>query len=277
MRNTIIILLALLFVLGGCEYKNSTNIPTNLEANGSDTVELILDQVDSSTIELLPQEADGVFADFIYDFTNEKSFQKQRIKFPLSIKLDKNRKEITRDKWVHQRLYADSTYYFSVYASEQFIDLENDTFLKKAYMEWVALEKQFVYSLNFSKKEGIWMLDSITSTPFDCHENGDFFEFYRLFSTNEHYQIDHISQHFLFKTLDNETSSEIEGYIERNQWPVYAPFLPHGTLVFINHNQPFAESSQRILMIANPNENIEMWLYFRKNGKNGWELYSIEI
>lgn len=276
MRNLLFLLL-LTTILHGCKRQNSSeSVAVDVVA---DTVAYLDTIAEGEELDTLPRPAtaDGIFRDFFYDFTNNKRFQKQRISFPLKVKEKQINKLINKQEWKFQSLLSDTSIYTAIFTTEQAMALENDHALKHVVVDNIHLNDQTSTSWHFSKKMDMWMLDSIETMEITEHKNGDFIEFYRMFATHEAYQAEHIAHTLIFKTYDAETSSDIEGYIEGQQWQAYAPILPNDAFVNFRYEQNVEHANHRVLMIANPNENQISLLYFRRHSSIGWMLYKFEI
>lgn len=219
---------------------------------------------------------EGIFDDFVYDFMNYPKFQRERIVFPLKITGKSGRKTVNKGGWRHQRLYLDTLTYVHLFSSLESMQAENDTSLRAASIEWFHLLNRSVDTYRFSKTSGLWRLDSICYTTFDHHPNGDFMEFYRLFVTNEQYSLEHVSQPFLFKTYDPETSQEIEGWLDAYQWTDYAPHFPDDVVVNVDYAQQYEKSLERILVVTTPSEGTYALLHFRYTPHSGWLLVMLE-
>lgn len=244
---------------------------------------LKMDSISNSISDSLQISADfsekreEVFDDFMYDFMRNSRFQRSRIAFPLPYyQSDSIIQMIHRNDWKHNRMYADSLSYTMIFADLNAMASESDTLTKTVSVEWAYLHERMVHQYVFSKSTGEWMLEFMRKQSFENHPNGDFYEFYNLFSTNDMYRKDHIMDPFLFKTIDLETQQDIEGWVHPEQWEVYSPVLPIDVITNIDYSQPYAYSNQRVMVISNPTEGLYSLLIFRRDARRGWLLEQLE-
>lgn len=222
-----------------------------------------------------PAAADGLFDDFVYNFMRNREFQFSRIKFPLSNTVDGKAQPIDRSRWTFDPLYARSDMYTMLFDSEKSVGSEKDTTVHHVTVEWIYLKTDRVKQYHFSKERGAWMLTSIDTHTLKLDANYDFFNFYNRFSTDEHFQLKHISNPFDFKTFDSDTFQPIDGVLDVNQWPDFKPDLPHDIITNINYSQHYTDNGQRVLVITSPSAGMSCTLSFKKQ-RGVWRLVGME-
>lgn len=222
-----------------------------------------------------PTAADGFFDDFVYSFMHNRTFQKQRVAFPLRNVVDGKETFISKEEWTFDQLYAHNDTYTMLFENERSVENAKDTAIHSVTVEWVYLTQGRVKQYRFSKQCGQWMLVALDSHALEKNANCDFFSFYRQFSTDAAYQMKHISNPIAFKTYDTDTFQEIEGVLDVNQWPDFQPDMPTKVITNINYGQSYATNTQRVLVITSPSAGMSCTLTFKKK-KGTWKLVGME-
>lgn len=250
--------------------------PQTTDAAASDCVAATTDSLSevSDTV-APPAAADGLFDDFVYNFMRNRDFQFQRIKFPLRNVIDGKDQPIARERWTFDPLYVRSDTYTMLFANERAVNSEKDTAVHHVTVEWIYLKQHRVKQYQFTKERGKWMLTGLDTHSLAQNANHDFFSFYARFSTDESYQLKHISNPFDFKTFDSDTFQPIDGVLDVNQWPDFKPDLPKDVITNINYSQDYADSRQRVLVITSPSAGMSCTLSFKKQGGT-WRLVGME-
>lgn len=230
---------------------------------------------DTTDTVMPPAAADGLFDDFVYNFMRNREFQLSRIKFPLSNFVDGQSQPISREHWTFDPLYSRSGMYTMLFDSEKATRSEKDTTIHHVVVEWIYLKTERVKQYHFTKEHGAWVLSSIDTHSLKKNANHDFYTFYARFSTDEKYQLKHISNPFDFKTFDSDTFQPIDGVLDVNQWPDFKPELPTEVITNINYNQRYANNGQRVLVITSPSAGMSCTLSFKKQ-RGAWQLVGME-
>lgn len=222
-----------------------------------------------------PQKADELFDDFVFAFMKNKRFQKSRIVFPLSHIVDGQRRGIARAKWRFDSMYSRREVYTLIFDSRKAEKMAKDTSLRHVVVEELNLTEERVKSYVFQRQNTEWKLTELRETDMDETENGDFYVFYRSFSSDETFQKQHIAAPLEFSTYDEETFERFDGFISPDQWKDFAPELPKNELTNILYGQTYGNSNLRILKISSLSGGMNCVLTFkRQNGK--WMLTKLD-
>ena len=246
----------------------------------SDTLMPIIQPEQESEVEIVEvsTRVDELFDDFIWNFASDERLQRRRVRFPLLVINMGDTTQIERSNWQHDHLFSDQSTYTLMFDNESDFDLEGDTSLSSAEVEWIYLDSQMRQRYFFERDKGAWMLDSISLiplTPID-DENG-FVSFYSRFANDSIYQLDHVTNPIEFVTLDpDDEFSILETTLGISQWFAFKPELPTDRLTNINYGQANDSRSRRkILKVNGFQDGTSIILYFRKRGGE-WEMYKFE-
>lgn len=272
MKQLLYLLLILLATsLVGCKKQPSDPITVN---HSTDTVRNDT-TIAQDSVPTPPKAADGLFDDFVYSFIKSKSFQLKRTVFPLPYEIDGRLTTISRTEWKHERLHSKEDLYFVILSGAKQIAVEKDTALKRVVIERINLDKERTKHFVFEKQNGEWRLIRLVEHGLSDDVNSDFLTFYKLFESSQSYQMQHIGATFMFKTYDSDNFQDIEGLLERSQWPDFRPDLPGGVITNINYGQNYADSNHRIVMICSPSGGMGCQLTFVKKGEE-WMMTRLE-
>lgn len=219
--------------------------------------------------------ADNLFDDFLYAFTTDKKFQKQRIVFPVSV-TDNGQKGVLQAKdWQPNRYFPKTNTYVVLYDNQTHFKVEKDTSLTKAALQWVYLKKQEVMTFNFRKQNRCWMLNDIDIRPFRKDRNGDFLNFYARFATDSVYQRKSVREPLTFLTNETSTNSVIEGALAVEQWFAFKPYLPHPDFANVQYGQADNNGRKKVMVIKGASTSSRCLLTFQKTGGK-WMLVKYE-
>lgn len=225
-----------------------------------------------------PTRVDELFDDFIWNFASDERLQRRRVRFPLQVASAEGTTQIERSDWQHDNLFSDQPTYTLMFDNESDLDLEGDTSLSSAEVEWIYLDSKMRQRYFFERDKGAWMLDSISLTPLAPvdDENG-FISFYSRFANDSIYQLDHVTNPIEFVTLDpDDEFSILETTLGISQWFSFKPDLPTDRLTNINYGQANdGRSRRKILKVNGFQDGTSIILYFRKRSGE-WEMYKFE-
>ena len=271
--------LSLAIVLAACwQQKAKVNEDTDLLP--SDTVSVVdLPETEPEVEEVTtPTRADELFDDFLWNFATDERLQLRRVKFPLPYSSPEDDASVDREEWEHDQLIADQPTYTLMFDKEEELDLDSDTSLESAEVEWVFLSTKLRQSYFFQRERGAWMLDSVSLAPLpETDDEGGFIDFYSRFANDSIYQLEHITNPIGFVTLDpDDEFSILETTMGISQWFAFRPELPKDRLTNINYGQANDDRSRtKILKVNGFQDGSSIILYFRK--RNGeWEMYKFE-
>ena len=228
--------------------------------------------------EVTPTRVDELFDDFIWNFASDERLQRRRVRFPLLIITTDITQQVERKDWQHDHLIAEQPTYTLMFDNESDLDLEGDTSLTSAEVEWIYLDSNMRQRYYFERDNGAWMLDSISLTPLASFDDeSGFVAFYSRFANDSIYQLDHLTNPIEFVTLDpDDEFSILETTLGISQWFAFKPELPSDRLTNINYGQTNdGRSRRKILKVNGFQDGTSIILYFRKRSGE-WEMYKFE-
>ena len=109
--------------------------------------------------EELPERADELFDDFIFEFARLKKLQLARVKFPLPSIANGDTTWLTEEQWRYEPLFRGHDYYTVFYNDEEQMDMEKRTDLEVVEVEQIHLEKRLVKvcQMAFDPREVAWL------------------------------------------------------------------------------------------------------------------------
>lgn len=268
---------AMILLMGACQGKSSpeaveTPVDSTLLILESDTLEV-------EEEEQMPENADGTFDDFLFNFIRSNKLQKERVKFPLPVIMeDGSRQFMNEGDWTDEFYFlAESDYYTILWNTEKQIEEEKrDTAENVVSVEHILLVSQEVRRYDFQRKKGKWMLVRLRYVPFDDGNVGDFLKFYSQFAADSLYREAHIAKYLAVSLMDPVDDMErIEGSIEREQFPIFCPDVPNVSISNIRYGQPYNDSTRMILQKTSAGNEMQEIFTFAKHGKD-WKLVKYE-
>jgi len=246
------------------------------EATGRDSV--VADTLPADTEEVEadpPMVADELFDDFIYGFMKNAKFQRSRISFPLPYYTDGKLRQVEAGQWKFDRLYSKQELFTMIFNSEAAAKREKDTSVTRVAVEWLYLERNRVKQYIFERKHKGWMLTRIDEHALPEDENRNFFMFYRQFVRDSVFQRKHVASPLEFQTYDEENFQVVEGSLDVDQWFVFRPELPGGTITNINYGASDVRSDERFFVICSQSAGMNCNLKFKRTSR-GWMLVRYE-
>ena len=250
--------------------------PAAVEATPlNDSISEMVSDSDTIVEDAPPAAADGLFADFIYDFMRRQQFQLSRVAFPLPVKKDGKEERIAREAWKFDHLYAHQDIYTITYDNPKSLQADKDTTLTHVTVEMIQFKLGKVRQYIFNKKRGQWMLTAIDEHALSSTTDKDFLAFYQKFATNTDYQHAHIKNPFEFKTYDYDSFQELEGILDAAQWVDYRPDMPTSLMANIRYGEAQPQSKFRALAIISISAGMGCTMEFHRQSK-GWMLTRLE-
>lgn len=219
--------------------------------------------------------ADNLFDDFLYAFTTDKKFQKQRIVFPISVTENGKKGVLQAANWQPGKYFPKTNIYIVLYDNKRHYKVEKDTSLTKAALQWVYLKKRQVMTFNFQKQNRCWMLHDIDIRSFQKDQNGDFLNFYARFATDSVYQSKSVKEPLTFLTSETSSNSTIEGVLAVEQWFAFKPYLPQPDFANVLYGQPDKDRQWKVMVIKGASTSSRCVLTFHKTGRK-WMLVKYE-
>lgn len=219
--------------------------------------------------------ADNLFDDFLYAFTTDKNFQKQRIVFPVTVTENGKKGMLQAADWNPARYFPKTSTYIVLYDNTRHYKVEKDTSLTAAALQWVYLKKKQVMTFNFRKQNRCWTLHDIDIRPFLKDRNGDFLNFYARFATDSVYQGRSVKEPLTFLTHETSSNSAIEGVLAVEQWFAFKPYLPHPDFANVLYGQQNKDRQWKVMVIKGTGTSSRCVLTFHK-AKRKWMLVKYE-
>lgn len=276
MRKTVIIVflasLMTLFVGTGCTDKktasdDSLSGDTLKDTLGTDSVESLIEE------EPMPKAADELFDDFIFNYAANRRLQRERTDFP--VKLNSFGKEISLEKeqWAMEHFFMRQGYYNLVFNNARQMNVVKDTTVGSVYVEKISFVKQRVKRWYFNRVNGLWRMQGVSIMALSKHEDAGFLRFYQAFACDSAKQMRSLAASVSFSGPDPEDDfSRMNGTLMPEQWPMFAPWMPHGTIYNIHYGKaPYKASNSRLFVIRGIANGLETELTFVRSGKN-WLL-----
>lgn len=230
-----------------------------------------------STEAVPPKTVDELFADFIYSYSTNRSFQFKRTDFPVKRFVNgKPQGEINRIDWKFDKLYYKHSLHIII--------LDNERQLKKllkAKSDTVKVEllqfgkkkcKQYV----FVRENGCWRMALLNYFAVSKHSDFNFLNFYERFATDSVFQSEHLAETIDFITFDEDNHyQKIEGLIESSQWSAFHPELPANDIFNIDYGMGLNNRNVRIVSVRGNSNGMSSMFKFARKGRT-WELVKFE-
>lgn len=272
-------LLSLGFSTIGCSNKKPSPVDSVLTGHDSLTDTLSVDTMESIIAETpMPKAADELFDDFIFNFAANRSLQRKRIHFPLDVyKNGKKDHQIQRANWKMEHFFMHQDFYTLIFDSRKQMNLVKDTSVSHVVIEKIFFKLKTVEQYLFNRINGQWMLTSINYKPMYQNQNASFLKFYREFVVDSAFQIRSVNDPLSFTGPDpDDDFSTMTGTLAPEQWPMFAPSLPHDMIYNIIYGQKYTESNQKIFVIRGIANGLETELTFRRVGGQ-WKLMKLSM
>lgn len=220
---------------------------------------------------------DGIFEEFLYEFSADTAMQMHRIHFPLPYLCKGEEIQLEKQEWDALRLLGLTDIYYTLFERDAEMDAERDTAMRKANLECVDMKTRTVRTFFFEKLDGCWKLLRVNERELASYKHREFFSFYHRFVTDSVFQSLHVNDPMTFVTLDPEDDFNIlEANIDMEQWFAFRPALPEHLLVNVDYGvKPSRRPQRKILTCKSLGGNFNHTSYFRKI-KDEWVLTRFE-
>ncbi len=275
-----VILLACIMLTGmtGCMDRGTKPEALPLEDSiAVDSVEQdsIVDMVES---EPMPSAADELFDDFFFNYAASRKVQKERTHFPLPVITYGKRSEITSAQWKRENFFMVQGYYILVFNKANQLELMKDTTVGNVIVERIAMSREKVTRWYFARERGLWKLDSIDHISLRQYPDERFMRFYNRFVNDSLFQQQSLAEEISFTGPDpDDDFSTMTGEIMPEQWPMFRPWLPSGTLYNIRYGKaPYPVSGVRFFFIRGIANGLQTDLVFTRKGQS-WHLKKVTM
>ncbi len=267
----------LVFFGTGCTERRSVaedSVVVDSLANDSlpeDSLEVLLEEAP------VPKAADELFDDFFFNYASNRRLQRERTDFPLNVVSYGKTSVLQQNKWATERFFMKQGYYTLVFNSRKQMSVVKDTAVSNVTVEKITFENNQLQQWYFNRVEGLWRLQKISYSSLDKHPDADFLKFYEQFVTDSVYQMEHLAQLVSVSAPDpDDDFSRMEGSVMPEQWPMFAPWMPSGTLYNIHYGSAaYKPSAERIFSICGIANGLATELTFRKESDT-WNLVKME-
>ena len=249
----------------------------------ADTVDsIVVDTIPANDMDSLisatpmPESADELFDDFLFNFTANKKLQYERVKFPLKVIDGDSETALQMKDWQHERYFRDQEFYTLILDDEDQLELLKDTSIDSVVVEKIFLRAKTVEQHVFNRENGQWMLSAIYRNTMFQNPNKSFLAFYEKFSADSVFQIQSMAEPVAATLPDpDDDYSMIEGEFYPEQWPDFKPVvLPSDVLYNIIYGQKYTQSKHKLFVIRGMSNGLETEMTFRQiDGK--WKLVKL--
>lgn len=225
----------------------------------------------------MPDAADELFDDFIFNFAANKKLQFSRIAFPLSVTDASGKKTIGKQQWKMNHFFMRQDYYTLILDDISQTELAKDTSVNHAIVEKIELKHKTVKQYVFDRKNGKWIMTAVNTTDFSTSPNASFLNFYSHFAIDTDFQIASVNDplHFTGPDPDNDFNN-MDGILLPEQWPSFAPPLPSNVFYNIIYGKQGRGSNLKVFVIRGIANGLESELTFRKKGGK-WKLTELHM
>ncbi len=224
----------------------------------------------------IPEKADELFDDFVFEFAASKKIQQDRVDFPLPLIVEGDTQWIEREQWKHETLLLHHDYYTVFYINEEQMEYEKRTDLCHVEVERINLDKRTVKACVFERIDGRWHLTQEKMREFNDSPFDRFMDFYREFVSDLDFQHQHVADPIDYITVDSEDDfNTIEGTLDLDQWDAFKPQLPSGLITNIRYGQTYDKAHSMIMVKAGISNGLMDILTFKKE-HGQWNLVSYE-
>ena len=222
--------------------------------------------------EPMPVAADELFDDFFFNFAGSRKVQRERINFPLPVNNYGKTSEIEKGQWKRETFFMKQGYYTLIFSDYKQLRLVKDTTVNNVTVERINVAQGNVTRWHFMRTRGLWHMVGKSLISLKQHPDAAFLSFYEKFVTDADFQYEHLAESVTFTGPDpDDDFSNMTGEILPEQWPMFAPQLPSGTLYNIIYGAPGKKSNVRFFLIRGIANGLQTDLVFTRKGKS-WQL-----
>lgn len=279
MKNLLIVLgamLSSLFFATGC-FDKPSHAADSISSDSVSADTLLVDSIAEVVEETpMPVAADELFDDFFFNFAASRKVQKERVHFPLPVD-NFGKQTVTEQKqWRWEHFFMLQDYYTLIFSEYKQTRLVKDTTVSDVTVERIAIDRHTVTRWHFARVRGLWYMDYIKKMPLKQHHDAAFLRFYQHFATDSAFQQQALCDPVIFTGPDpDDDFSTMTGELMPEQWPMFAPMLPSGTIYNIMYGaEPYPNTNFRVFMLRGISNGLETEMQFVKQGGK-WKLKKI--
>ena len=275
MKRLIIPVMALAVLMFSCKGRQTAAPPDDADSTvAKDSVDTTatdsLEQLITDTP--MPQAADELFDDFLFNFAANKHLQMERVMFPLTVTRDGDTTKTQRKDWQMERFFMRQGYYTLLFGSQKEMAVMNDTSLTQAVVEKIYFNTGAVIQYQFRRLRGAWMLTEVDTQPITANPNASFLQFYHQFVTDSIFQSHSLEETVKFVGPDpDDDFQQMEGFLTPDTWPAFAPELPDKMLYNIVYGPRRPRTDNMVFVLRGIANGLELELTFKRHGDK-WRL-----
>ncbi len=260
-RSSVYILSLLMLSLTPASCKMGTDEPAQeAETDSLDVDSLGLEQLDLFEEETIPEAADELFADFLYLYTTNDEFRRQRTV-----------------RGLHPFSMNAERAMVVIYEREDDLLLQKDTTARNVIMEQIVWDADSIYRFNFSKVNGLWTLSSVEGVDMSNTPNASFLVFLRDFIADSLYRQESIRQPLIMSFYSEEDEAEVEQEMPLSDWnELYAELPDMSETIFnIDYGQSLISQIRKSMQLQELSNGLFLKLHFDFSDDR-WQLFKIE-
>lgn len=274
MKRLLVAMMASAVLMFSCQGRQTAAPPDDADTTVADTADTTaadsLEQLITDTP--MPQAADELFDDFLFNFVANRRLQLERVAFPLTVTRNGDTTRTQRSEWQMERFFMRQGYYTLLFGSRSEMAMMNDTSLTEATVEKIYFNTGAVIQYQFHRLRGAWLLTQVDTQPLSANPNASFLEFYHQFVTDSVFQSHSLEETVQFVGPDPDDDFEqMEGILTRDTWPAFAPELPVKMIYNIVYGVRKPRTDRMIFIVRGIANGLEMELTFRRHGDT-WRL-----
>lgn len=232
----------------------------------------------------LSEAVDENFNDFFYTFTHNKTFRLSRVQFPVSVvdHADEELRMLKNQRDFEQEFAPTSNDYYVLLLNDV-AELADDpaSQIQTADVDLVDLHNEHVRRFACARTNGQWKLLSEKELAFSSHPVGGFLDFYYHFEKDSVFRIDHVAQPLSISMPEEDDESDdeselIEGTIDADQFPVFAPELPQGKIIMMDYGLLHSHPSRVVMVKCGMASSMMEMMTFERD-EEGWKLVKLEM
>ncbi|UKK50200.1 DUF4348 domain-containing protein [Prevotella sp. E13-17] len=267
-------------LLAGCKGKHGAE-DYSLDDEAADSL-YSAGLVEGSADAPMPQSAEELFDDFIFNYASNNKLQIERTVFPLPVSTDSTianvksgtvrNGEILKQQWKMEKFFMKKDFYTLLLDNTEQVEQIKDTTISEVTVEHFHMNASYVSRYQFRRKDGKWRLTALRNQAFQRNPNASFLTFYHRFVTDSLFQRESLSDAIDFVGPDPEDDfSMMEGVITPDFWNAFAPELPNSIEYNIVYGHQNPASTVKVLVLRGIANGMEMELTF-KLVKGRWKL-----
>ena len=245
---------------------------------------LATDSVETDSIaeiveeEPMPSAADELFDDFFFNYAASRKVQRERTHFPLPVITYGKQSTLTAGQWKFENFFMAQGYYILIFNKATQLELMKDTAVGNVIVERIAMARERVTRWYFARERGLWKLDSIDHISLRQYPDEHFVRFYHRFVNDSTFQQQSLAEEISFTGPDpDDDFSTMTGDIMPEQWPMFRPWLPSGTLYNIRYGKAaYPVSGVRFFFIRGIANGLQTDLVFTRKGQT-WRLKKVTM